>query len=85
MDTFVSTVILGLILAGYLLLPFALIVGIWVIVAPETITRISRVLNRWVSVDDGLRSLDIPRQVDRFFYRDPDSSACHFKFNFCRG
>ncbi len=47
----------------------AMLVGCWLLVAPLSFARFSRVLNRWLSTRRAAQWLETPRPIERFFYR----------------
>lgn len=48
----------------------ALIVGIMLLVAPQKLARLRQISDQWMTPRKPLKSLEIPRESDPFFYRN---------------
>ena len=69
MNAFYQALLDALFLAVLLLSLGTLIAGVMMLLAPQRFVRAGQVSNRWVSLDRWLAPLDIPRYIDRIFYR----------------
>ena len=48
---------------------FAVLVGVWLLLSPQSLMNFSRIANRWVSTRQATQWLETPRPIERFFYR----------------
>lgn len=45
------------------------LVGLWILIRPESFLRVNRVLSKWYSTRKATKALMVPRHTERFVYR----------------
>lgn len=69
MTAVVGLLVEAVLLALVILLLLAMAIGVAVVIRPQLLERLEQASNRRYSMRRATRSLDIPRDVDRWFYR----------------
>lgn len=58
--------LLLLLISGSLI---GLLVAIFLLISPQNFSKLSRYYNRWISLRQPTKGLEVPRSTDRYFYR----------------